>query len=65
MSLTANQVKEYHEKGFLAVEGFFSDEQCARLKTQIQHIISQTNSKDVCGIFATGTAQLVRLSTIH
>jgi len=60
MSLTVKQIKEYHEKGFVAVEGFFTVEQCDRLKAQIQHIISQTDPNEVGGIFACGTEQLVR-----
>ncbi|KNC81189.1 hypothetical protein SARC_06472 [Sphaeroforma arctica JP610] len=50
--LTAEQIRQYHDEGYLVVENFASDEECQALKGRMAELISDWNVEDT-SVFTT------------
>lgn len=51
LALTAAQVKEYHEKGFLIIESAVPDETCSALRERMRQLMDDFDPKSVRSVF--------------
>ena len=53
MQVSAQQVKQYEDDGFLVLEGFANEEDCDRLRARAQELIQEFDPAEVVSIFST------------
>ena len=53
MLLSAQQLDQYNERGFLVLEGFADEESCDRLRARAEELVQQFDPADVVSVFST------------
>src|SRR6185436_11313006 len=53
MSISRQQVAEYHDQGFLVLERFASGEECDQLRARAAEMVQEFDPAEVVSIFST------------